>query len=215
MPDKKIILDLCGGTGAWTAPYVAAGYDVRVITLNGMPLMGGGTGDIREYNPLANVYGILAAPPCTQFSFARTNALKPRNFATGMEIVTACLNIIWRCQSRTEGKCPKTPYLKFWALENPFGMLTWFLGKPALIWEPFEYGDRSRKKTCLWGFFNKPKKSPIKLTPEEDVNFDHRLADTLANLPDTYVLPEGADKRAARRAITPPGFAQAFFESNR
>lgn len=28
----KIILDLCGGTGAWSKPYKLAGYDVRVIT---------------------------------------------------------------------------------------------------------------------------------------------------------------------------------------
>lgn len=30
---KKIILDLCGGTGAWSRPYKENGYDVRVITL--------------------------------------------------------------------------------------------------------------------------------------------------------------------------------------
>lgn len=31
--NHKIILDLCGGTGAWSQPYAEAGYDVRVITL--------------------------------------------------------------------------------------------------------------------------------------------------------------------------------------
>jgi hypothetical protein len=30
---NKIILDLCGGTGAWSRPYREAGYDVRNITL--------------------------------------------------------------------------------------------------------------------------------------------------------------------------------------
>lgn len=30
---KKIILDLCGGTGSWSKPYKDAGYDVRNITL--------------------------------------------------------------------------------------------------------------------------------------------------------------------------------------
>jgi hypothetical protein len=30
---KKIILDLCGGTGSWGKPYREAGYDVRLITL--------------------------------------------------------------------------------------------------------------------------------------------------------------------------------------
>jgi hypothetical protein len=29
----KIILDLCGGTGAWSKLYKDAGYDVRLITL--------------------------------------------------------------------------------------------------------------------------------------------------------------------------------------
>ena len=51
----KIILDLCGGTGSWSSPYLHAGYDVRLVTL---PLT-----DVRIYQPPANVYGILAAPP--------------------------------------------------------------------------------------------------------------------------------------------------------
>ena len=86
MNRDKIILDLCGGTGAWSKPYKDAGYDVRVITHP--------KHDVRELVPrelgtptneifwdvyIKGVYGVLAAPPCTQFSFARTNAwLKPR-----------------------------------------------------------------------------------------------------------------------------------------
>ena len=30
---NPIILDLCGGSGSWSKPYVEAGYDVRLITL--------------------------------------------------------------------------------------------------------------------------------------------------------------------------------------
>ena len=33
MTDRRIILDLCGGTGSWSKPYQEAGYDVRIITL--------------------------------------------------------------------------------------------------------------------------------------------------------------------------------------
>ncbi len=209
---NKIILDLCGGTGAWSKPYAVAGYDMRVITLNGRPLLGGESGDVRDYSPPADVYGILAAPPCTHFSFARTRGIKPRNLAAGMEIVQACLKIIWECQARTKGACPKKPYLKFWAMENPFGMLNWFMGKPKLIFQPFEYGDRYQKKTCLWGVFNEPEKSPIELTVKEKIKFGvHSQA--LPELPD-YGLPPGVDKRAAQRSITPPGFAKAFFLSN-
>jgi len=56
----RIILDLCGAIGAWSKPYKDAGYDVRIITLP--------DNDIRTYMPPDNVYGILFAPPCTEFS---------------------------------------------------------------------------------------------------------------------------------------------------
>lgn len=72
----KIILDLCGGTGAWSKPYKDAGYDVRVITLPDY--------DVLTYEPPENVYGILAAPPCTMFSLARTNAKLPRDLRGGV-----------------------------------------------------------------------------------------------------------------------------------
>jgi len=70
---KKIILDLCGGTGSWSKFYNEAGYDVRVITCPDY--------DVRTYEPPKNVYGILAAPPCTMFSIARNDktAKQPRD----------------------------------------------------------------------------------------------------------------------------------------
>jgi len=91
--EKKIILDLCGGTGSWSKPYKDAGYDVRLVTLP--------DGDVTTYKlPDEPIYGILAAPPCTQFSFARTNAKIPRNLNEGMETVKACLNLIWEAQAK-------------------------------------------------------------------------------------------------------------------
>ena len=60
---SKIILDLCGGTGSWSKPYRDAGYDVRLVTLP--------DDDVRLYAPPKDVWGILAAPPCTEFSRAQ------------------------------------------------------------------------------------------------------------------------------------------------
>ncbi len=211
----KVILDLCGGTGAWSKPYKDAGYDVRVISPSGIPMFDNNPQDIKTYEPPAEVYGILAAPPCTMFSFARTNAKKDRDFQGGLRLIAACLHIIWHCQSRIAGKSPKLPYLKFWALENPFGMLNWFLGKPALVFNPYDYGDRYSKKSCLWGHFNELTKTPVVLTEAERIKFDNRLNDGLPNLPAEYSCPPDFDKRAARRSITPPGFAKAFFEANK
>ena len=94
-------------------------------------------------------------------------------------------------------------------------MLNWFIGKPALVFNPFDYGDRYQKKTCLWGHFTEPEKSPVKLSEEERIKFDNRLNDVLPDLPPDYSCPPDFDKRAARRSLTPPRFAKAFFEANK
>jgi len=194
----KIILDLCGGTGSWSKPYLEAGYDVRNITLPEF--------DVKNYEPPENVYGILAAPPCTMFSFARTNAKQKRNLKQGMETVQACLKIIWKCQYRIESDTQKHPPLRFWALENPNGMLKWFLGKPAFQFNPFDFGDNYKKKTNLWGQFNEPKKNPILCNKPK---FDKLSTKEIHG--EYY----GKLSRTERRAITPQGFAKAFFEANK
>src|SRR3990167_9859379 len=106
----KIILDLCGGTGAWSKPYKEAGYDVRVLTLPKHDIEratflhnGYLSFEINEYPYVdeilvKDIYGILAAPPCTMFSIVRTTPKKPRSFQEGMETVLACLKIIYSIQ---------------------------------------------------------------------------------------------------------------------
>ena len=70
-----------------------AGYDVRLITLP--------DNDVRLYQPPENVYGVLAAPPCTVFSRAGWKIPKSKkDFASGMVTVKACLNIIWAIQEK-------------------------------------------------------------------------------------------------------------------
>ena len=90
---KKIILDLCGGTGSWSKPYRDAGYDVRVVTLPDFDVL---DQDVRNMCVGLKPYGIFAAPPCTMFSRARTTAKTPRDFQEAMKVVRACLEIVWR-----------------------------------------------------------------------------------------------------------------------
>ena len=205
---KKIILDLCGGTGAWSKPYKDAGYDVRVLTLPDNDIMNWEKGDMTEIAYLvqdSKIYGILAAPPCTMFSFARTNAKNPRDLREGMKTIEQCLYIINECQFRIKSDTQKKPPLKFWAIENPYGMLNWFLGEPKLIFNPYDYGDNYKKKTCVWGNFNLPKKNPVKC--------DKPKFDKLASK-DIHPEMFGKLTRTERRAITPQGFAKAFFRAN-
>jgi len=208
----RIVLDLCGGTGAWSKPYRDKGYDVRVITYPDH--------DVRTYEPPDGVYGILAAPPCTMFSIARndTTAKEPRDLRAGMELVEACLKIIWEC--RYEPIRNNQNPLKFWALENPRGYLRWFLGEPHYTFHPYDHGDPYTKETCLWGVFNIPEKNPVmplrfgnsEGTFVKEVEHFAHMKDW--QIPDGYKKKTGYTQRKIMRSITPSGFAIAFFEAN-
>lgn len=209
MSNGKIILHLCADIGSDSEPYRGGGYEVICV---------GEKEDVRKFQPPPNVYGIIANPPCTMFSFARTNAKKPRDLRQGMELVEACLRIIWECQYRIVSDVQKYSPLKFWVLENPDAMLRWFLGKPAMVYNPYEFGERYQKRTCLWGHFKEPKKNPIELTADEKAKakvnsqplpkFDYMKSKDIA--PEWF----GKLSRQDRRSICSPKFAQAFFEAN-
>lgn len=174
----RLILDLCAGSGAWSEPYRSAGYPCVRVDLKKQSTSVSAA-DVRSYVPPAGVWGVLAAPPCQQFSIAR-NGLE-RDFVQGMECVNACLRIIFQCRPR------------WWALENPAsGLLPQFLGPPRDSWQPFEFGDAWSKATALWGEFALPARGPI-----------------------VHPLGSAMDRSsAAARAVTPPGFASAFFAAN-
>jgi len=206
-----IVLDLCGGTGSWSKPFSDAGYDVRNITL---PVY-----DVRTYRPPPHVFGILAAPPCTEFavSGARWWKLKPP------ELLAKALEVVWACQRIIEEAKPA-----WWALENPVGRLPRYIGKWRYTFQPYDYGDPWTKRTCIWGDHNIPVKCPV-----EPVGL--RLGSSAAGkplgivdhplmllgkgdifLPPDWIhrLPPSAD-RSTLRSITPPGFARAFLEANK
>jgi len=196
---SKIILDLCGGTGAWSRPYAEAGYDVRLITLPEF--------DVCNFRPPENVYGILAAPPCREFSLAKGN--RPRNLQAGMKIVTACLQIIWLCRCRDK--------TKFWAMENPVGLLRQFLGMPYYTFEQWQFGEFLIKRTDIFGYFKKPVPT-VKTKTLEEMTIRYPKGKTnnrrwaKPRCPKEYKNLELT--RSDLRAITPSGFAKAFFKVN-
>lgn len=200
---NKIILDLCGGSGAWSYPYLKNGYDVRTVTLP--------DNDVRTYIPPANVYGILAAPPCTEFSFVKNEKL-PRDLVGAKEIVDACLTIVKVCKP------------KFWALENPVGHIYTILGKPKMTFQPWEFGDPWTKRTAIWGEFNAPvrryskweevqQNKDLYIRPGRSKPNMVWLHKSAKKLIPAYAHLE-ADTDAAFRALTPQGFAWAFYEAN-
>ncbi len=201
----KIILHLCASQyGSDTRDYRAAGYDVRLITKEiGVENVGIG----RKYPLPENVYGIFANPPCTMFSIARTVAKTPRDFDEGLRLVKECLRIIWEVQVRDWQHPGFTPPLKFWAIENPYtGMLKEFLGKPAFVYSPNEFGDTFTKRTALWGRFNEPVR-PIFGT-------QLRKGQSVKDKFTPMTHKRDFEKITDDRSIASPYFTKAFYEAN-
>lgn len=185
--DAPLILDLCGGTGAWSQPYREAGYRVKVVTW---------PDDVRLLRkPEEEVHGILAAPPCDHFSIAGAWLWKKKGdkaILDGLSVVDACLRAVFACSP------------KWWAMENPTGRLRYYIGPAAYSFQPWWFGDNYTKRTWLWGKFNHPARSADAVDP------------VLIGRPQcrdrTTLLFGGRQK--AERSKTPPGFARAFFKAN-
>lgn len=112
-------------------------------------------------------------------------------------MVDACIRIAWRCRYT----------VKWWAVENPRGYLRRWLGEPQFTFDPWQFGDGYQKKTCLWGSFTNPTPT-VAEKPAELLKF------SLLKSKDIHGAEYEKFTRQERRAITPYGFAKAFFEAN-
>lgn len=204
--EMKTILSLCDLTGTWSKPYQDAGY--RVIQVD---LQRGADQDIRllPWRP-GDIQGIIAQPPCTHFTVAGARWWKSKGQAAlleGLALVDACMRAIVLYQPA------------WWVMENPVGRLTTYLGKPRLVFHPWEYAghrktlgedvprtDRYTKQTALWGTFKVPERLPLPPIigspeqPAQGSSWIHRLGPS--------------EDRANLRSMSPAGFSQAFFEAN-
>lgn len=188
VPDAPpLVLDLCAGSGSWSRPYELAGYRVLRVSLP--------EHDVRTFvlPEGERVHGVLAAPPCDQFSLARNGTPSPRDLVRGMECVNACMRIV--AQARPA----------WWALENPVGLLSHYLGTPRDTFEPCDFGDPWTKRTALWGSFTLPERGPF---------VEPLGGGPLCTLCDPERRRTTWCSRADHRAITPAGFARAFFRAN-
>lgn len=134
---RKLILHLCADIGSDSQPYRDRPSEYEVICV-------GKYIGVENYNPPSEVYGVIANPPCTEFSTARSSG-KSRSVDAGMVLVLECQRIISDCKP------------KFWVIENPAtGDLKKVLGNPTYSYEPWWYGSPWTKRTSLWGNFNIP-----------------------------------------------------------
>lgn len=225
---EKIILDLCGGRGSWSEPYAEAGYDRRVITLPEY--------DVRSYDPPPNVWGILAAPPCTHFSLSGAQYWKAKDAdgrtAEAVGIVRACLRII-------EISKPK-----FWALENPRGRIQKLVPEIGPLKEEFDpcdfagWGDMIYRCPCGYEFEYELGKYGCPNCVGENVAalgyqdaytkktrlwgdfvppFRKKAPPVRYCKQGSWIQKLGGDSEKTKelRSITPAGFARAFYEANK
>jgi hypothetical protein len=184
--EDRLILDLCAGSGSWSKPYEEAGYHVVRVTLP--------ESDVRAFVAPHGVWGVLAAPPCDQFSLARNgHPEKPRDLIAGLEVVGACIRVIQQASP------------VWWALENPVGLLSGYLGTPRDVFDPCDFGDPWTKRTAIWGSFRIPERGPY-VKPLG--------GGPLCSICDPKRRRRTWCSKPEHRAITPAGFARAFFEAN-
>lgn len=212
-PNKnKVILSLFDHSGIWSQPYKEAGYTVyRADIQDGIDIFEVMADVMRQKAEAEQegyqlrVYGILAAPPCTDFAVSGAHAWKrkenqPADYdgsrtvefdntvehSTGM--VLATLEII--AQLKPE----------FWCIENPVGRISKLvpeLGQPKYF-QPCDYGDPYTKRTGLYGKFNMP-----------------RIIEPALPLFGSMITSRLGSTQKNKRSMTPAGFARAFFEANR
>lgn len=199
--NNKVILSLFDYSGRWSRPYKENGYDVYQVDIKlGLDILELTPDDF----PFEEVYGILAAPPCTDFagSGAQYWGAKDSDGRTD-----SSLALVRKTLDFVDFYSPK-----FWVLENPVGRLPTLLPRLGKPWyfNPNEFAgylsgeDADRecytKRTGLWGEFNKPIKKELPVSPGG-----------------SWIMKLGGKSERTKelRSMTPLGFSYAFYESNK
>jgi len=201
---KRLILSLFDYSGNWSLPYRDAGHCVIMVDIkHGVDVLRIDKEWIQQKIAVSSftgrVDGILAAPPCTDFSGSGAQYWPAKDAdgrtAASLALIDKTLEIVEICNP------------DWWALENPVGRLNKL--RPALkdfgpwYWQPHWFGDAYTKKTGLWGKFNHDLPmnyvEPVKVC--EQVSWLQKLGGK-------------SEKTKTLRSATPMGFARAFYEAN-
>lgn len=184
----KTILSLFDYSGNWSKPYREAGYNVIQVDIkNGIDIL------TLNYKDIPEVYGILAAPPCTDFALSGARHFKQKDLdgrtEQSIKLVKKTMEII--------------NYFNpvFWVIENPMTRMHKLcpeIGEVKYKFNPYDFEDSHQKQTWLFGKFNPPIKTPGK----NNGNWMFKK------------LGGKSERTKELRSITPLGFSYAFFKVN-
>ena len=189
---NKVILSLFDYSGNWSKPYKDSGYEVHQIDIK----LGSDIFDF-DYQEFPEVYGILAAPPCTHFSLSGSRFFKEKDAdgrtAEAVDLVLKVMEIVNFYKS--------VDTLKFWVVENPMSRIHKLipeLGPVQYKFHPYHHGDPWQKMTWLWGDFNTPERHEVENTQGRVI----------------WKVGGASEQTKEFRSMTPAGFARDFFEAN-
>ena len=147
--------------------------------------------NIHHWLPPRDGIFVFAAffPPCTDLAVSGARWFRDKGIGKLVDAVALFK------RSVDLAELLKCPYF----IENPVSTISSYWRPPDHTFDPCDYGDPYKKKTCLWtgGGFVMPMTSPVE--PTEGMKL--------------YWLPPSPD-RANLRSKTPAGFAKAVFEAN-
>jgi hypothetical protein len=203
----KTVLSLFDFSGNWSLPYREAGANVVQVDLkHGIDVMEIDCAWLTEnvLEEFGTVDGILAAPPCTDFSVSGAQYWPTKDADGRTEKSLELVRQVLRC----------VDFLKpdWWAMENPVGRLNTLMPelKEYGPWwfQPCDYGDPYTKKTGLWGRFTPP--LPLFIGGDKSVKPERVCSQG------SWLMKLGGKSERTKelRSVTPMGFARAFFAAN-
>ncbi|TFH48187.1 MAG: hypothetical protein E4H01_06825, partial [Lysobacterales bacterium] len=218
----RTIISLFDRTGNWARPYAEAGYQVYAFDIqNGIDITDMNVEWFNDNFNIYDVYGIMAACPCTTFTNTSNRWKEDRYNVKSREWIARMWGEKAEAAVDEEGNYKyETPndyaielvqqslrvieYFrpKFWALENPQGTIekqtdlkNWRTG-----FQPSNFGHPYTKRTILWGTFN-PNLPTANVDPIEGSKMHGQMGG-------------GSLETKNARSETPEGFAYAFFKAN-
>jgi hypothetical protein len=237
----KRLLSLFDYSGNWAWPFAQAGWDVIQwdIKLHDFMDINLFTDAGQVLEMFENVDGIIAAPPCTDFTVSGNQhwAKKDANGSTAqsLEMVFQVL----RLANLFEPTDPDFDDVFFWAAENPVGRMARLAGLgDAYYFNPCDFAGWTNPTAIQKLELNRIRaKNGVGVTDDENNlvlqvnaytkktglwgNFNRNLkrkyiepVKTCAQGSPTQRLGGKSAKTKELRSHTPAGFAQAFFEAN-
>jgi hypothetical protein len=136
---------------------------------------------------------MIAFPPCTHLAVSGAKHFEQkRKDGRQQEGIDFFMGL-------TKTKIPK------WAIENPIGIMSTIYRKPDCIIQPWQFGNTSRKATCLW-LHGLPPLFPTQIV-EPDI-YTCKNGKTFSR--DYMVALSAGEKRGHLRSKTFPGIAKAM-----